>query len=944
MAYSTRSMGKGEVANLYATGMDIDRQDRGDFIQNFYFQNGAMNVREGFGQVTRITSTMTTLDNIETNSERGFRTCLGTKYLNTDFGHEQILSVFKTVAWTSDRATASLSSTRNLYSVIIYDITTDEKREWVLFEHTAAVLSENIPLFGLHAHYETTATVDRQEWTEGVEEQVFFTEWSDRLFFGSKTMGVWFYTPTIFDGLARNVEATVARSFDEVGQHESTFRAEDTIISPVVFTENKIFSGESVNEDGSLSKLFTYATSSDITEIVDATTWYGRVVYAGGRTVWFSDVNKPNSVSSSNFITLDSENEITSIQALRDSILIWTTDETYVYLPNNDAYIVSGGRLYELSKHIGCLNNQAKVRVGDSCYWFDTNGIWANNGQVGITKLSDSIDPFFNTEVSRPLTNWYTGAGGDRGDGQSINLKTNGYKFTHVIYEPENERSFFVLPEQNFAWVLDKGGWKLWTWQTIANNDTLGSIEFTENILSPRLTADGKGGLYLIGGMDSAPSSFENGRGTVIIDQGAFYILKWERGGGLDRSSIPAEDKVKVRGEYSLVRDAPADTEGKPRFIIDKPIPVPVGTPIYSPATGVPPNLEYEAEEGTFLLPIRFRPSQDLTQGQISTLELNVNFDNTNFEFIRDGQLLPNQVLAIFPTERVSTWYAWYNNGGQITALGNNLHLIWRGDAAANFAHAPWSYPDGVGGGYMNMPPRQVNTLCYLVAKKIGVANDPAFTLVATPGWSNNLTGGYDCDCLIWRDNAYDNNTLTQDEEAQPVEWVYKTIQVGAGEVQIKSRGVSIQTVSTGNSSNPLFINWLYGLYNTLLGSDFKDWATQVVDVVDPTGSSAQNLQNNKLIRNLETTIPRLRESIGQATTQNEFDNAEAKWASLPDGSDGTVLVSNKAVNNITQSDSVRGGRLSYMLFGFIKNAAEKMNISSVKAIVRAVGAPRRKP
>jgi hypothetical protein len=958
MATITRTRLKDNTADVTATGMNINQLDRGDWLQNLYLQDGSINVREGFGQVARFSSELNTKNNIIADGvQRGFDKVLGSYFINTDFGHDQIITVLSTVAWSADIASASLASTKSLYSVVIYDVTTDTKKEIVLYEHTSRNQSEQVPLYLQQGHYETNSETDHQEWKEGSKDIVFFTEYSDRVYFGSERMGVWCYTPSIFTKNENYVSPQVTRTFAK-GQHESTYRSEDAVITQLSFNENKVFTGESINLDGSTSQITTYATNSQIGNITDATTFYGRLVYASGRTIWFSDVNKPNSVAAGNFIGLDSEEEITAIQALRDSIIIYTPNETYLYLPSNDPFLVTGGRLYQLSKNVGCISAQAKVRIGDGVMWVDRNGFWTNNGDVKIDKISTVIEPFFNTFVSRPLTNFFknNGGKGTSGNGQKINIDTTGSGI-HVVYEPEQERVFFVFPDENFAWVLESGGYKLWTWKTIANNGDEDDISETENILQPRLVPNGRGGIYLAGGMDNHITFIDDGRGVFVVRNKSFYILEWKRGGGVDRSNVPQEDKVSFTGEYYNSRvGATTDTA---RMVLDKPVPVPVGTPIYSQAD--PGGAAYIAEENTYLVPVRWLGSETWGRQLIQNLDCEFEFDNVNFNFVFDptNPGTPN-VLVVVPTERGASAWGWTLGNstflppfayvatfqaGAPSQAGNNIRIRWNGQNG--YATNPWSYPDGAGGGYLNTAQSSCQTLFYLVMKKVGTGTDPRFAASTTSGgawqYTDSTASTYDISSIIWKGCPYDDGTMTEDQSVQPVEWVFKTKQIGEGDVNLKARGITTTMLSTGKSSTPIFPNWVYGLYNTLLGSDQKEWATQVVDLVDPNGQQDKNLQNIKRIVNKDTTIPRLRSATQQPTVSNAYGNAAATWASLADGTDGTVLSSNNAVNNITQSDSVRGGRFSYTLFGFVQNKAEKLKFNTMKVAMRVVGALRRR-
>ena len=56
----------------------------------------------------------------------------------------------------------------------------------------------------------------------------------------------------------------------------------------------------------------------------------------------------------------------------------------------------------------------------------------------------------------------------------------------------------------------------------------------------------------------------------------------------------------------------------------------------------------------------------------------------------------------------------------------------------------------------------------------------------------------------------------------------------------------------------------------------------------------------------------------------------------------GEYLVDDEEHDTIATSDSVKGAYLSYMLFGFMRDRAEKVELASAKAVVRQGGTRRR--
>ena len=129
---------------------------------------------------------------------------------------------------------------------------------------------------------------------------------------------------------------------------------------------------------------------------------------------------------------------------------------------------------------------------------------------------------------------------------------------------------------------------------------------------------------------------------------------------------------------------------------------------------------------------------------------------------------------------------------------------------------------------------------------------------------------------------------------------------------------------SHGSATSKLSPAWLWGVYNTLLGSDWKDWSSQVIDY---SGGNIENVVDKLTVRS------RVQDSAGDMKLR-KFDGAP-KY--------GEFLIDDEEMDTIATSDSTRGQRISYMLFGFIRNKAESLRLSSVKMSVRTRKGTRRR-
>ena len=85
-----------------------------------------------------------------------------------------------------------------------------------------------------------------------------------------------------------------------------------------------------------------------------------------------------------------------------------------------------------------------------------------------------------------------------------------------------------------------------------------------------------------------------------------------------------------------------------------------------------------------------------------------------------------------------------------------------------------------------------------------------------------------------------------------------------------------------------------------------------------------------------------MKDSAG--TLQNvTFDNTGKYDIDVNGGGDDVVLASNEAYNTISFSDSVKGEMFSWLVYGFMRDRAEKILIDSMKASFVPSGGRRRR-
>ena len=160
------------------------------------------------------------------------------------------------------------------------------------------------------------------------------------------------------------------------------------------------------------------------------------------------------------------------------------------------------------------------------------------------------------------------------------------------------------------------------------------------------------------------------------------------------------------------------------------------------------------------------------------------------------------------------------------------------------------------------------------------------------------------------------------------------------GPIQIRARGIYARLNSRGRGlqSNRIVPNWVWGLYNVILGSDSKDYSSQVIDYDE----NIQKIENKLTIRS------RLRDITLNMVTRTFGDSSagtgKALWGRGSAGHEaaGNYLIDDQETDEIATSDSIKGNRISYMVFGFVQDRAEGLSIQRLIGVFRPGGRRRR--
>ena len=911
-----------------------DPVNKYSYIQNLYKNKGDFwESRDGFGTIARFNCSVSpvpwvnTTDDIPNPINSGYKSHLGSYLIRTKFGHDQIVSVFQCVGYiTGDNPkypTDVLKPNKKadyvpFYAVSIFDVTTNNRYETILHTHTGESRDQEDYLTGrnnndafLHAFYETRydtpGTFQRVILAEPSE--FWFHEYQDRLIFGSKDCPTYVYDPAIlFKVEGKFLKNTLLQS--EVNDSLSNPVGEQNIITPLSL------------KDGPLSEGYAYLQQDDLPKFVDATTIANRVVYAAGKTLYFSDANIPNSIIGDDSFTLDLEDDITCIQNWNNNIIVWTNFEMQLYQPSLTSQLMSLGGAVKISNKVGCINPKCAVAIDDGVYWADNNGIYFTKNGLGISEISETIGLFFTDFLVNPISKFFTANGTVQDSATPGNYELtykNNTRLSHIIYDQKYQQLIFVVPELSLAWVLKKG-WYVWNFQTEAKE--LDQVDTLSN-LDPvyLLTRDEE--IYLIGAEQSNAVqqavydvASEQDQKEIVAYNTSFALLEWKRGGAVDGSTKPNSSLEDWRGTHGYQE---MNTVGAPsedaKIYFDK-LTRRTGL-LATNRVGAPEVKDLGLDTEVYLMPVRITPT-NVAMRNIYALEMNIIIDDFNWNpvLFTDNVTVP----VLLPTRRSANYEGW-----SVTwSAGTNQIQI-------SYDHALVTNPnfDGIRTSVNNK-----NDLLYipLVKNLTSLLTNNVVVRVETFSLTVKNSNGTESTYNNFRSFTYQNGiSFVNANTEQAVDWIIKPDYVGIDQVeQIKSRGTYSKILSHGIASQAV-TNWGYGLFNQVVGSDYKDYTTQLIDVGATTnviGDNATQIVNKDGLRN---RIVNSTSDLTETTFSNRINF------------DDNYLVRNEEYNTIATSDGTRGEEISYTFFGYLKNKAEKIIITSINAVVFAVGGKRRR-
>jgi len=917
----------GTEIELLTSGVEQDGSKRVTWTQNTWMVNKSLNVRPGWGVEAELDTTLgmnikgdsSSAGFTTTNIKFGFEEHLGSHYIKTPFGNEQVVSLFCGRGTADNLFGTGVTNTPNykpswskFYFVRVFDLTTRRSWEEILYSMTAELANQKgyggnlggnlAPSTPSDWHGNYSGEARGSKFLHGnTEDQWWFSSQDNKVYFGSSEAGVFVYRPADFSSLM-NQQVSVS-------VNTQPWRSEGTLVTRVNFF------------NGTHEESYRYADNATLSGLQVAAPFRGRLAYAQGNVVWFSDAGSPGNVIGINTQGISSSNPITAMVELRGNLVIFTRSEMFFYSPSEGVIVSKGRPPVKISANVGCVGPQAICRYEQSIAWVSNSGVFTSQDGTSVSELSESINSFWsgNGIMTSPMTSYYESAAGfvdiSATNPPSMEIQFDS-KNVSIAYSHKKQALLFSSPKANGCWSYSG----LWSWWPTESNISLTgagapTVGKTQNLINPYVLASDDDFYCVFGAnqetiADNSLAYASSHVGLASPSAGSNYVLtRLGRGGALDRSTED-EDLRLGAGKYML---SLLDTSKTPiRFILKEPIKEETAT---GPRYWIPIVLsnDYQA------------------LGNLVYYDIIFKFDRARWstEETAGGAIAPR-----YPSERVDSspgvTIARTENAAGATGSGvtyDRVHLRFDGVSVAN----TWTtHPNlSVAKGFHH------NVLAYVSMKPLtttesvsgfGIAVLDATVKDSAPSTFTNV------ESLVWFQNFIrSDSSHNNDAKAQGVDWAYKSKEEAANGNQLRARGVYANVRSTGSAATKLSPGWLWGVYNLILGSDYKEYASQIIDY-------AGNL--TKVVDKL-TIRSRLKDNSGAMATKT-FNN-KAKWGSNGTPSDGNYLIDDSQDDTIAISDSVKGQRISYMVFGFMRNRAESLAITSLKGVFRPGGSRRRR-
>jgi len=981
------------MLELLKKGMTPNKDDKGvSWIQNLQRNKDSWEVRPGFGTRATLDTCLTTGKEQVDGQPVGLQRHLGSYLLrDTGFGHKQIISIFRTLAYTSDflRSEESAASEwtrlgqyRVLYTAFVYDLTTDERFEIPFVRHTSQVSSE---ISDRHANYETSRGTkyerDYQVWINAGQNEAstgsefntdekeffWFTEQKDNagrvyVFFGNARAGAWFYTPI---DPRYSEKSWRQRRMAVNGIYTQDFKdpyGEVSCIQPLVVRDG-IFTDDGI----------TYTTNDEFGLPQAACALGRRMVYAVGNVLYFSDPEDFNAIMDGNIQGFKSN--IVAVAATLGNLLVWTEDgKTHYYNPAQGD-LISGGRTVTISDDVGILNPNSWVNVNGAIIWVDKNGIYRNYGNTTVQRISDNLELFFQRGISNGLMNYYTYNGASQGTDPQPHTFYEWNRTSQVgvnlSYQPTDEQIFINIPFLNISFVIEDGGFHVWNYESIVSMIDSGSFSIpdvaaVQNMPQPWVLGD-TNSVFMVTDVTTTAITDETIYDENATDfntaEGSFSILELGRGGGIDASiSSYIEDRRTINGEWfdnGISQDITSNLRDRGFYFINKPIKIPDGYNF----TWAGASVDSSSELGPIWIPIELVPVRSQigvypeTLKNIEKISMEFKFDNTSWApYINANATESYEPVFDLPPERLGAKGAYFVGSANET-LSKGVRVYDSGGATPSATGDTIRIDlNAASGSHVITPkfgliPRYRNPILMMAFYKKASANNDSYA----PAFENilcTMSGSHiaQAPLRVWNDQARGLEIVQNTNTAQSVDWMYTAKEISSDDTgfMMKARGINIDVESSSNatlqSDNPgqgdLPGEWPIRVFNVLTSTNYKHYAAQLLDFTSDPAALIRVAKD--AVRNRMGTSA-VQFAAKFSTIGGKLSTTKPKWGDHDVSTEGNLLIGDPEYDNIKTSVGVKGDRIIVQMFGHILSPAEKLRVGMAKLFTRIMPGLRRR-
>ena len=961
-----------EQQDAQPVGITYDEAERGAFIKNCYqLPPNTWKVREGFGRVYSYNTSYGQISLDQSNItpvEIGYVKHLGSIAFNTSFGNRQILSLYiASVSSLNRDGTDGLTVSSNIYNsakqdvisehsyqyvVVIYDIDTNRHYEQIISAKTSEI-EDIIPMEAQYGFYDRDLAIQTNNKVfpidPNVDEPFYSAELNsptggDVIYFGTNILGLYAYRPAVFDAPPDiQVETTFlgAKSYTFGGQTGRVGWSETGIIE------------RATAGTGLLAGSFVYLNASEFPVPTDITVINNRLAMAYGKQVYFSDTFNGSAIIADNILDVPSDKEITAISEINGVLLIWTPTETFMYQPSVGTQIQTAGRTIKINNTFGCDNAQSHIKVESRCYWTNATGIYVSDG-MKVQDIADPVRPIFRKFIETPLTvydraspNGYTDLSRTQ---VQIQYDWKKVKGLHFAKNTINNLVYLVVPEQNFAFVIDEDNmFSIWSWETsVTNQATVAGATYTDisgkSILNDDFRlVDISDDLFIVNLTSPVEMSSGAWRSELVglaKTSRMAEIFRWKVAGGTDFSMSYHEDKKTYVSSTRLLSNPAGDETAKPyKLVIGKPVPIYDG--IISDKGNIYGNTNSELKNTPwFLVPVGVSTFRSKITSFKVKLDLNLNFWKVG-TFSNGGV---NYVDVIWHPNRLASadnfgWTAPVVGVRDVSLQGTQLWIDY--DGAANPTYF---------GNYLNVN-EQVQTLFWIPMTMKLSPFTPLASSTFGQAWTLiseqfNGVGGKSVIAV----EEFGSFVRDSEKGEYPIEWIIQSevIKGEKGEL-LKARGGFINVLSDGpypnvsSGPNALATNYVTdrGLINAMVSSDYNDYQGQVIDfTMNPPA-----IQDG-MINVLDVSQGEFTDTAGQQLPK-VFNQTGATYANMSPTviapMAGSILIDGEDYMDTSFSTSTKGTGFQITLYGYAQNIATRLLVKRFNAAFRAISEARRR-